>query len=306
MIRNNKLILVLFLLGLSFIFAGIFLPQSSKPNVQTVQDKASTQSVESSSIQKEEPKTLDRQILITKVIDGDTIQSSTGEEIRYIGINSPEGGEPFSDEALQKNRELVLGRTVELEFDVQKKDRFGRTLAYVFTDQKLVNVELVRVGVAVSQTIAPNVKYQDQIVEAQRQARENCLGIWKGLCDKSSVQGSKSSNSCVKIASINADAPGNDNNNKNGEWIVFKNSCSQTISMQGWLLKDTSASNKYEFKNFSMNLNQEVTLYSGCGQDSQTQLYWKCPEGKYAVWNNAGDHAFLYNDRGELISDYEY
>lgn len=242
-------------------------------------------------------------VLIAKVIDGDTAVTSKGEKIRYLGINSSEKGEPFYEEALEKNKSLVLGKNVRLEFDIQNKDRYGRTLAYLFVGDSLINVELVKSGFAVSETIQPNVKYQDKILAAERQTRKSCAGIWSGLCQSSS---NPQASNCIKIVTINYNAPGNDNQNKNGEWVKIGNSCSNPISMEGWLLKDSSASNKYKFKNFSLNPSSNVVIHSGCGTDSQAELFWQCPEGKYAVWNNAGDHAFLYNDRNELISDYEY
>ena len=76
--------------------------------------------------------------------------------------------------------------------------------------------------------------------------------------------------------------------------------------MEGWLIKDSSASNKYYFKNYLLSQNSAVKIHSGCGTDSQIDLFWACPEQKYAVWNNSGDHAYLYNQNGELISDYQY
>ena len=65
--------------------------------------------------------------LVTKVIDGDTIQLENGEKVRYIGINTPEthhptkGIEPYGKEAEEVNKKLVEGKRVRLEFDVQKE-----------------------------------------------------------------------------------------------------------------------------------------------------------------------------------------
>jgi len=249
-----------------------------------------------------EPPTINsiRSAKVIRVLDGDTIEIEGGERVRYLGINAPESGQPFSTEATRENERLVAGRVVNLEFDVQTQDRYQRLLAYVWVGNMLVNKEIVKNGYAVSETIQPNVKYQDLILEAQQEAREHCRGLWAGLCS----QDSKSS--CVKIVNINADAPGNDNYNKNGEWIEIKNTCSQAISMKGWLLKDSSASNKYEFKDFMLEGSKSVIIYSGCGTDTQDKLYWQCPEGKYAVWNNTGDHAFLYDASGNLVTEYQY
>lgn len=138
------------------------------------------------------------------------------------------------------------------------------------------------------------------ILKAQQEARNACRGLWAGLCSQNKEV------SCIRIVNINADAPGNDNENKNGEWIEIKNTCSQAISMESWLLKDSSASNKYEFKDFTLEGSKSVIIYSGCGKDTQDKLYWQCPEGQYAIWNNTGDHAFLYDASNNLITEYQY
>lgn len=244
-------------------------------------------------------------VKVINVVDGDTIETEVGEKIRYIGINTPEKGQPYADESTKLNRDLVLGKRISLEFDIQTKDRYGRTLAYVYVDEVFVNREIVRQGFAVSETIQPNVKYQGEILNVQREARDKCLGIWRGLCDgdQSDVLGS---NNCVKITSITANAHGDDNKNKNGEWIEIKNTCSEQIPLNGWLIKDSSASNSYIFRDIFLEKEEIIKVYSGCGIDTKTSFYWQCPETKYAIWNNSGDHAFLYNEGGELVSDYQY
>jgi len=241
-----------------------------------------------------------RSVKVTRVLDGDTIEIESGERVKYLGINAPESGQPFFTEATRENERLVAGRTVALEFDVQTQDRYKRLLAYVWVGDVLVNEEIVKNGYAVIETIQPNVKYQDLILKAQQEARNACRGLWAGLCSQNKEV------SCIRIVNINADAPGNDNENKNGEWIEIKNTCSQAISMESWLLKDSSASNKYEFKDFTLEGSKSVIIYSGCGKDTQDKLYWQCPEGQYAIWNNTGDHAFLYDASNNLITEYQY
>jgi len=241
-----------------------------------------------------------RSVKVTRVLDGDTIEIESGERVRYLGINAPESGQPFFTEATRENERLVAGRTVALEFDVQTQDRYKRLLAYVWVGDVLVNEEIVKNGYAVIETIQPNVKYQDLILKAQQEARNACRGLWAGLCSQNKEV------SCIRIVNINADAPGNDNENKNGEWIEIKNTCSQAISMESWFLKDSSASNKYEFKDFTLEGSKSVIIYSGCGKDTQDKLYWQCPEGQYAIWNNTGDHAFLYDASNNLIIEYQY
>lgn len=120
--------------------------------------------------------------IVATVIDGDTIQLSDGRIIRYIGIDTPEKGKPFYHEAKRANERLVLRKRVRLEFDVQKRDHYGRWLAYAFVktngEEIFVNAELVKLGCATTYTIPPNVKYADLFVKLQRQAVENKIGLW--------------------------------------------------------------------------------------------------------------------------------
>lgn len=143
------------------------------------------------------------QALVRRVIDGDTIELTDGRKVRYIGLNTPEtkhptkGVEWYGKEAAAFNKKLVEGKRVSLEFDVQKKDRYGRLLAYVFvplstvrklpefkdlkekeTPRIFVNAELVRLGYAQVMTIPPNVKHQKLFLKLQREARAAKHGFW--------------------------------------------------------------------------------------------------------------------------------
>lgn len=124
---------------------------------------------------------------VTQVIDGDTIQIEDGQKVRYIGIDTPETVHPsepvqcFGKQASEKNKELVGGKIVYLEKDVSETDKYGRLLRYVWVGDIFVNDYLVRQGYAQSSTYPPDVKYQDQFLQAQREARENNRGLW-GSC----------------------------------------------------------------------------------------------------------------------------
>jgi len=115
---------------------------------------------------------------VIKVLDGDSIILANGEEVRYLGIDTPEYGQPFAEEAREFNRRLVKDRTVELEFDIEKRDHYGRLLAYVFVGKTFVNAELVKAGYAYVYTNPPNVKYRKLFLRLQKEARENRRGLW--------------------------------------------------------------------------------------------------------------------------------
>ncbi|MCS7185558.1 MAG: thermonuclease family protein [Armatimonadetes bacterium] len=120
---------------------------------------------------------------VVKVIDGDTVVLSDGQTVRYIGVDTPEHGQPFYEAAKNFNRSLVQGKAVELEFDVERYDHYGRLLAYVFVRDKsgkriFVNAEMVRNGFARIYTRPPNVKYADLLLKLQKEARANNRGLW--------------------------------------------------------------------------------------------------------------------------------
>lgn len=117
---------------------------------------------------------------VKRVIDGDTIELTNGQIVRYSGINAPNSGEAFEEQATEANTKLVQGKTVMFEYDTYTSDRFGRVLAYVMVDGKNVSVELARQGLA-KVTIYEDrrkLKYQDELLKVQSEAKIKKRGIW--------------------------------------------------------------------------------------------------------------------------------
>jgi len=127
----------------------------------------------------------ERELLVTKVIDGDTIVLENGDVVHYIGISAPhlrnkEGGEEFfARDAVRQNKSLVLLKKVRLEFDVEKKDSEGRLLAYVYVKNVFINAELVRLGFARAVASPPNLKYKDLFQRYEKEASARSLGLWQ-------------------------------------------------------------------------------------------------------------------------------
>ncbi len=127
---------------------------------------------------------------VMKVIDGDTFWADDGSEngikIRLIGVDSPESRNVFKKKKGYFGKEakiylsnLFAGQSVRLEYDVDSLDHYGRTLAYVYLpDGTFVNADLVKNGYAMVMTVPPNVKYADEFVKYQQEARENNRGLW--------------------------------------------------------------------------------------------------------------------------------
>jgi micrococcal nuclease len=160
---------------------------------------------------------------VTKVIDGDTIEvlTETGvRRVRYIGIDTPETVHPnrqvecFGREASSKNKELVEGKWVRLEKDINDTDRYGRWLRYVYVDDIFINYILVAGGYAKVFTYPPDVKYSSVFLQAEREARLKGLGLWGVVCEQWNFDTELGSVPLTSQQSplINCDIKGNINN----------------------------------------------------------------------------------------------
>ena len=107
------------------------------------------------------------------------------------------------------------------------------------------------------------------------------------------------------VVDLNYDAPGNDNQNLNEEWIAIRNDGAAPVDLTGWGVKDESASHRYSFPpSFTLFPGDTVVIRTGCGTDFDTDLHW-CNQGS-AVWNNDGDTAFLLDPNGNTHVAYAY
>lgn len=123
---------------------------------------------------------------VARAIDGDTIELQNGERVRYIGMDAPEAVDLqkpvqcFGPEATERNRELVLGKSVWLAKDISEHDKYGRFLRYVWAGDVLVNLELVKEGYALALAVPPDIKYREDIDAAEREAKTASAGLWGG------------------------------------------------------------------------------------------------------------------------------
>jgi micrococcal nuclease len=127
-----------------------------------------------------------REAVVRRVIDGDTIELTSGERVRYLLVDTPEstGGaaECFGLEARDENRALVEGRRITLGYDAECRDRYERLLAYVTVDGIDVNALLIEEGYACALVIPPNgAERAAEFRALERGARDQALGLW-GEC----------------------------------------------------------------------------------------------------------------------------
>jgi micrococcal nuclease len=127
---------------------------------------------------------------VLRAVDGDTIETlidGRREDVRYIGVDTPETVKPgtpvqcFGPRAHRFNSRLVAGERVRLVFGVERRDVYGRLLAYVYLGDRFVNAELARRGLARTLTIPPNNRFARRFRRLQIAAARAGRGLW-GSC----------------------------------------------------------------------------------------------------------------------------
>jgi micrococcal nuclease len=214
---------------------------------------------------------------VLRIIDGDTIVVGNNTHIRMLGINTPEKGEFYHDEAMNFLSSLISNKTIKLEYGSDKIDMYGRTLAYIFLDDKNINLEQVRNGFA-NVYILGDTKYENIL----RNAWNECLENNKNLCEKSSEK-------CASCIELNLDVK--------TQTATFFNNCGFNCILTGWNIKDEGRKNFF-FPAYILNNNQQVSVVVGNKTDNQNTLYWK---GEDYVWTAGGDTLFLRDEKGKLV-----
>ena len=137
---------------------------------------------------------------VQRAVDGDTLKLSDGRRVRLIGVDTPELH--YSEKLLRDSkrtrkdireiqelgakaadftRKLCEGKSVKIETDVRKLDKYGRLLAYIYLeDGTFVNAKILEEGYGQVMTIPPDVKYADYFLKLERKARESGKGLWAG------------------------------------------------------------------------------------------------------------------------------
>ncbi|MDO3411559.1 thermonuclease family protein [Saccharibacillus sp. CPCC 101409] len=133
---------------------------------------------------------------VERTVDGDTfiadLDGGGRERIRMLLIDTPETKkegtpvQPFGPEASEYTKKLLTGREVQLEFDEEERDQYGRMLAYVYLDGESVNETLLEQGLARVVVYRPNDRYEDEFRKIENAAKSKKLGVWSisGYADK--------------------------------------------------------------------------------------------------------------------------
>lgn len=217
--------------------------------------------------------------LVTRVIDGDTLEIENGDRVRLLGMNCPERGDKYYSEAKELLENLTLNKTVRLEFGKKKYDLYDRTLAYVFVDDVFVNVEIVEQGFANIYFPEAQKLYYSEFFDAWKR----CLEKNQNICEFSST---KCAN-CVQLKQLNYDS----------QKLTLENNCSFSCNLNNWEIKDEGRK-KFVFNDFILAAKKQVSVVVGNETDSEDILYWK---KETYVWTETGDSLFLRDASKKLV-----
>lgn len=267
-------------------------PPGTLPATTTIPPTATTTTGATTSPERGRPVTL------VTIFDGDTILVSMDgaeEEVRLLGVNTPESGECFAREARGATTAMLEGTALTVEI-VGERDQYGRLLAYAYAGGILVNRALLDGGYALAlQSDHPRLA---EFLAAEEAAYEGRQGLWAPDACGPSVAAN------VSLLEMSADPPGPDEDDLNGEWVFFANDGPQVVDLTGWVLRDESSQNRYHFPDgFRFHPGEGLAVYSGCGEDGPVTLYW-CADDP--VWNNGGDTVLLLDPSGNVVVRLRY
>jgi endonuclease YncB( thermonuclease family) len=211
------------------------------------------------------------QAILTRVIDGDTIEAKVNGEIwkiRLLGINTPEKNMPQSQEAMVFLRQFE-NRSIQLLRDREDTDKYSRKLRYLIIDNINLDIKILEKGLA-NAYYTTGLIYEKQLLNAEKEAREKGLGIWTKSEEKCAEY------NCIILKKLNPKE----------EFFTIKNSCSFTCNLAGWFVKDLGRN----------------TFYLSPLQSDEERTY----SSKTEVWNNDHDRLFIFDSQGKIVLFYEY
>ncbi|MCU4800482.1 thermonuclease family protein [Halobacteria archaeon HArc-gm2] len=263
-----------------------------------------------------------REATVTRVVDGDTVEvryaDGSADTVRLVGVDTPEtrgqtdpaefegvpGNESgracladAGDRASTALTEWVDGADVTLVVDPETdtRDRYDRLLAYVVRDDANLNYQLVARGYA--RVYDTSFTRADSFYAAEAEARQAGIGVWQ-CADPAS----RSASDGLDVRVV-ADAPGDDNEHLNGEFVVLTNGDEKPWEIGGWTVTDV-ADREYTFPaDARVPAEDSIRLYSGSGTDNETAYFWS---SNGAIWNNDGDTVTVRNANGTVVAQESY
>jgi len=116
---------------------------------------------------------------VKEVYSGNKIKIKPSDHLVYAGMRAPEKEEPFGQEAFERNRVLVAGKSIHVQFDEKQKDKKGQWVGYVFVGNDMVNRRLVAEGLAYVKLRDGQKRFAKELLDAQKEAQAARRGLWK-------------------------------------------------------------------------------------------------------------------------------
>ncbi|WP_323677572.1 lamin tail domain-containing protein [Halorubellus sp. PRR65] len=274
------------------------------------------------------------QVDVVRVVDGDTLEVAFPDgrvaRVRLLGVDTPEVHTGTNPSEFEEIPESDAGRawlrdwghkasdfartqlqsetvTIRTDSDADRRGAYGRLLVYVRHDGESFNEQLLAQGYA--RVYESSFSNREHYLALEATARSNDVGLWNydppteittTMTTTTSVATTGTGE--LVVVDVHADAAGNDHENENDEYTVFKNAGDRELSLAGWRVED-EADHVYYFPDITVAPGATVTLYTGSGTDSDTAVYWGSDA---AIWNNGGDTIYVYDDSGNLEVEYTY
>ena len=226
--------------------------------------------------------------------DGDTVQVDFGDrrvDVRFGGINSPDQGECFYEEATDHLIANLKGHEVRLEIiDV---DQFDRTVAYVWDGALLVDLDLIERGMAIATTPDAGDRYGAEFLKGEDRALSSGVGLWGEACGSGPLP-----DVAVDASSSIYNPSGPDNDVLGQEVVVLINKDADPADISGWTVRDESSRHRYTIPTATVigPGDRLVIASDDSGWDP----------GGTAVWNNDGDMVMLLDERGRFVDRWRY
>lgn len=252
------------------------------------------------------PRPAGEKATVVDIIDGDTIDvrlNGVVERLRYIGLDTPERGDPLYADARDLNEALVLGQTVRLVADVSERDRFGRLLRYVYLpDGTFVNGELVRLGLAEVRAYPPDTAQHEALLALQEEAIAARRGLWALVLAPNPV-GTPTPTPAGPVAITLIFFNGALNPNEPDEYVVITNRGQSPVNLADWRLNSDDPGQEFRFPPYELQPGQSCRVYTNelhpehCGFSFASRS---------ALWRNAGECGRLLDPTGATASTYCY
>jgi len=255
------------------------------------------------------------------------------ETIRLLGVDSPETsgsvspseweGVPDTEDGRQWLRDWARqaetyaterfdeGQEIYIETDesADRRGSYDRLLVYAYqseTTAKSFNLRLIENGYA--RMYDTQFSKRSTFSQAETDAQSTDTGVWgyetpTDTPTPTPTETPSSGDGDLDVHNVHEDAEGDDHENLNDEYVVFENTGSATLDISGWTVEDEADHTYIVPQGTTVEPGEQITLYTGSGSDSDTELYWGSGS---AIWNNGGDTVFVTDDDGETVIEYEY